>query len=96
MDDSPPARRLAGRAGRGLFENAANLENLPRMGAAIEAYERDGPGFGLTQDGHAGSLPFGKEPLCLVLMLKADDGVVRIAHDNNVARGASLPPLVGP
>jgi hypothetical protein len=27
-------------------------------------------------------------------MVKADDGVVRIAHDNNVARGASLPPLV--
>ena len=41
-------------------------------------------------------LEIGKEPLCLVLMLKADDGVVRIAHDNNVARGASLPPLVGP
>ena len=41
-------------------------------------------------------LEIGKELLCLVLMLKADDGVVRIAHDNNVARGASLPPLVGP
>ena len=41
-------------------------------------------------------LEIGKEPLCLVLMLKADDGVVRIAHDNNVARGASLPPLVDP
>ena len=54
-DDSPPAARLAGRAVRGLFEIAANLEDLPRMGAAIEAYERDGPGFGLTQDGHAGS-----------------------------------------
>ena len=29
-------------------------------------------------------------------MLEANDGVVRIAHDNNVARGTSLPPLVDP
>ena len=41
-------------------------------------------------------LKIGKEPLCFVLMLKADDGVVRIAHDNNVAGGASLPPPVDP
>jgi hypothetical protein len=41
-------------------------------------------------------LEIGKESLCLVLMLKADDGVVRIAHDNHVAGGTSLPPLVGP
>jgi hypothetical protein len=41
-------------------------------------------------------LEIGKELLCLVLMLKADDGVVRIAHDNNVAGGASLPPPVDP
>ena len=34
-------------------------------------------------------LEIGKEPLCLVLMLKADDGVVRIAHDNDVARIAA-------
>ena len=41
-------------------------------------------------------LEIGKELLCLVPMLKADDGVVRIAHDNNVASSTSLPPLVGP
>jgi hypothetical protein len=41
-------------------------------------------------------LEIGKELLCLVLMLKADDGVVRIAHDNNIAGGASLAPPVGP
>jgi hypothetical protein len=29
-------------------------------------------------------------------MLKADDSVVRVAHDNHVASGASLPPLVDP
>ena len=38
----------------------------------------------------------GEELLCLVPMLEADDGVIRIAHDNNVARGVSLPPLVDP
>src|SRR5262245_26461037 len=41
-------------------------------------------------------LEIGKELLCLVLMLKTDDGVVGLAHDNNVASVASLPPLVGP
>ena len=41
-------------------------------------------------------LKIDKELLCLVLMLKADDGVVRIAHDNHVAGGASLAPPVGP
>src|ERR1700752_4734160 len=29
-------------------------------------------------------------------MLESDDGVVRIAHDNHVAPGTSLPPLVDP
>src|SRR6476660_5835832 len=29
-------------------------------------------------------------------MLEADDGVICIAHDNNVAPGTSLPPLVDP
>jgi len=29
-------------------------------------------------------------------MLEADNGVIRIAHDNNVALGTSLPPLVDP
>ena len=29
-------------------------------------------------------------------MLEANDGVVRVAHDNNVAGGTSLPPLVDP
>src|ERR1700681_584710 len=29
-------------------------------------------------------------------MLEANDGVVRVAHDNHVAGGTSLPPLVGP
>ena len=29
-------------------------------------------------------------------MLKANDSVVRVAHDNQVASGASLPPLVDP
>ena len=37
-----------------------------------------------------------KELLRFVPMLEADDGVVRLAHDNNVARGTSLPPLVDP
>src|SRR4029450_6631708 len=32
-----------------------------------------------------------KEVLCLMPMLEADDGVVRIAHDNHLASGASLP-----
>ena len=41
-------------------------------------------------------LEVGKEPLCFVPMLEADDGVIRIAHDNKVARGTSLPPLVDP
>src|SRR6516164_10713554 len=29
-------------------------------------------------------------------MLEADDSVIRVAHDNNVATGTSLPPLVDP
>src|SRR5271163_5373825 len=29
-------------------------------------------------------------------MLEANDGVVRVAHDNHVTGGASLPPLVDP
>ena len=41
-------------------------------------------------------LEIGKELLRLVLMLKADDGVVRIAHDNHVAVGASLAPPMDP
>ena len=41
-------------------------------------------------------LEIGKEPLCLVPMLESDDRVIPIAHDNNVARGTSLPPLVDP
>jgi len=38
----------------------------------------------------------GKELLCLVPVLEADDIVVRVAHDNHVTGGASLPPLVDP
>src|ERR1700730_5538579 len=41
-------------------------------------------------------LEIGKELLRFVPMLKADDSVVRVAHDNHVASGASLPPLVDP
>jgi hypothetical protein len=41
-------------------------------------------------------LEIGKELLCFVPVLEANDGVVRVAHDNNVAGGASLPPLVDP
>src|SRR5262245_56984810 len=41
-------------------------------------------------------LEIGKELLCLMPMLEADNGVVRIAHDNHVSGGASLPPLMGP
>ena len=37
-----------------------------------------------------------KELLCFVPMLEANDRVVRIAHDDHVAGGASLPPLVDP
>src|SRR5262249_10142690 len=29
-------------------------------------------------------------------ILEADDGIVRVAHDDHVACGATLPPLVGP
>src|SRR6202035_243768 len=39
-------------------------------------------------------LEVGKELLCFVPMLEANDGVVRVAHDNHVSGGASLPPLV--
>jgi hypothetical protein len=35
-------------------------------------------------------LKIGKEPLCLVPMFEADDSVIRIAHNNHVARGTSL------
>ena len=41
-------------------------------------------------------LEIGKELLRFVPMLEANDGVVRVAHDDHVAGGASLPPLVGP
>jgi hypothetical protein len=41
-------------------------------------------------------LEISKELLCFVPMLKADDGIVRVAHDDHVAFGAALPPLVGP
>jgi hypothetical protein len=41
-------------------------------------------------------LEIAKELLCLMSMLEADDGVVRIANDNHVAGGASLSPLLGP
>jgi hypothetical protein len=41
-------------------------------------------------------LEIGKELLCFLPVLEANDGVVRVAHDNNVASGASLPPLVDP
>src|SRR6516162_10470087 len=41
-------------------------------------------------------LEIDKELLCFVPMLEANDRVVRIAHDNHVAGGASLPPLVDP
>jgi hypothetical protein len=41
-------------------------------------------------------IEIGKELLRFVPMLKANDSVVRIAHDNHVASGASLPPLVDP
>ena len=41
-------------------------------------------------------LEIGKEPLRVVLVLEADDGVIRIAHDDHVAGRASLPPLVDP
>src|ERR1700704_4911063 len=37
-----------------------------------------------------------KELLCFVPMLEANDGVVRVAHDNHVAGGTLLPPLVDP
>jgi len=37
-----------------------------------------------------------KELLCLMPMLEADDGVVRIAHDDHPAGDASLPPPVDP
>ena len=41
-------------------------------------------------------LEIGKELLRFVPMLETNDRVVRIAHDNHVAGGASLPPLVDP
>ena len=41
-------------------------------------------------------LEVGKELLCFVPMLEANDGVVRETNDNNVAGGATLPPLVDP
>ena len=41
-------------------------------------------------------LEIGKELLCFVPVLEANDRVVRVTHDNNVAGGASLPPLVDP
>src|SRR5208283_6243782 len=41
-------------------------------------------------------LEVGKELLRFVPMLEAHDSVVRVAHDDHVAGGASLPPLVDP
>ena len=41
-------------------------------------------------------LEVGKELLCFVPMLEANDGVVRVSHDNHVAGGTSPPPLVDP
>ena len=41
-------------------------------------------------------LEVGKELLCFVPVFEANDGVVRVAHDNHVTGGASLPPLVDP
>ena len=41
-------------------------------------------------------LEIGKELLRFVSMLEAHDSVVCIAHDDHVAGGASLPPLVDP
>ena len=41
-------------------------------------------------------LEIGKELLCLVPVLEADDKIVCVAHDNHVTGGASLPPLMGP
>jgi len=41
-------------------------------------------------------LEIGKELLCFVPMLEANDGVVRVAYDNHVTGSASLPPLVDP
>jgi hypothetical protein len=41
-------------------------------------------------------LEIGKELLCFVPVLEANDGVVRVTYDNNVAGGASLAPLVDP
>src|ERR1700751_3601182 len=37
-----------------------------------------------------------KECLRFVPVLEANDGVVRVAHENHVTGGASLPPLVDP
>ena len=41
-------------------------------------------------------LAVGKELLCNVALLAANDAVVRLAHDNHVTGGASLLPLVDP
>src|SRR5258705_11601204 len=41
-------------------------------------------------------LEVGKELLCFVPVFEANDGVVRVAHDNHVTGGASSPPLVDP
>jgi len=41
-------------------------------------------------------LEIGRELLYFVPVLEANHGVVGVAHDNNVAGGASLPPLVDP
>jgi hypothetical protein len=41
-------------------------------------------------------LEVGKELLCFLPVLEANNGVVRVAHDNHVTGGASLPPLVDP
>jgi hypothetical protein len=41
-------------------------------------------------------LEIGKELLCLLPVLEADDRIVRIANDDYVASGTPLSPLVGP
>src|SRR5277367_2341908 len=41
-------------------------------------------------------LEVGKELLRFVPVLETNDRVVRVSHDNHVAGGASLPPLVDP
>ena len=52
--------------------------------------------FGVKTQSKTGEprLEVGKELLCFVPVFEANDGVVRVAHDNHVTGGASLPPPV--